>query len=213
MNKMFFDEDYEPEMVLNDRIERLEEDLELGERILNPTSLPERWAYFSYLKGLEEGLSEMYSINFGYYISSFIAGMGIDAGTDVYFKINIDDKVFDIFYETINKQYPKKEEIVKEFFNKLLEFYKSPQGAVTYEKAVFLHNVSCSSELKQYLKERDMSAKQFILSLLQENPKHPQFSNNKEETISFKLTYTQESVWNQIRGDTDPEKIQHLVKQ
>jgi hypothetical protein len=208
---MFFDKDYEPEIVLDDKIERLEEDLEIGERILNPSSLPERWAYFSYLKGLEAGLNDMYSVNFGYTISSFIAGMGVDAGTDVYFKIGMDEAIFDI-YEEVRKQYENEENVVKQFFNKVLEWYKSEDGACNYEKAVYLHNVSCPSQVREYVKENNLTMKKFIIRLLEGTVKAPTINAENDDTISFRLTYSEEEKWVRLEGDDDPSKLQNLIQ-
>jgi hypothetical protein len=208
---MFFDKDYEPEIVLDDKIERLEEDLEIGERILNPSSLPERWAYFSYLKGLEAGLNDMYSVNFGYTISSFIAGMGVDAGTDVYFKIGMDEAIFDI-YEEVRKQYENEENVVKQFFNKVLEWYKSEDGACNYEKAVYLHNVSCPSQVREYVKENNLTMKKFIIRLLEGTVKAPTINAENDDTISFRLTYSEEEKWVRLEGDDDPSKLRNLIQ-
>ena len=53
---MFFDKQYDTTIIDNTTI--------------NEKYLPERWAKFAYTKGIENGLSEMYSVNFGYNISS-----------------------------------------------------------------------------------------------------------------------------------------------
>lgn len=194
---MFFDKQYDTTIIDNTTI--------------NEKYLPERWAKFAYTKGIENGLSEMYSVNFGYNISSFIAGMGVDAGTDVYFKLDLDDAIFDI-YEDCKNSSSDDVECLKQFFNKLLEFYKADDGICLYEKAVFHHNVRVSCELKKWFEQQGQSAKKTIFQLLDNSIEKPCVtSSGKDCNLTFKLTYSEQECWNGIPGVDGPSKIHHLL--
>ena len=212
---IFFDNDYEPGIIDETSIDDLEMKVGVLARPYPLEDLPNRWAYFSYLKGLENGLSEMYSINFGYIISSFISGMGVDAGTDIYFRMGIDEAVFDI-YEDCNKLSKKEgwteEKLVTEFFHTVLLFYKSPEGACKYEKAAFHHNIRVGSKTKTWFLSRKQSSKQTLNELMNQTIPCPQIKDNgKKENITFKFTYSEEESWNKLEGENDSDKLRSLL--
>lgn len=214
---MFFDEDYEPSIIDNKSIDELEMEQGILVRVINPTNLAERWAYFSYLKGLEAGLSDMYAVNFGSIISSFIGGMGVDAGTDLYFTLRMEDKIFDI-YEDCRKTYNDEVDVVKNFFNNVLEFYKSPEGACTYEKAVFQHNITIPVTLRDWIEREGMTIKEFVLYLMDKKNTLllgeldiPPWENGNNTQISFKLTFSQEEMWVVLESDDDPSRLRELM--
>jgi hypothetical protein len=153
----------------------------------------------------------MYSINFGSIISTFIAGMGVDAGTDVYFRLESDDAIFDI-YEECRKSYPDDEECVKQFFNKVLSFYKDEDGICKYEKTVFPHNIRISCELNQWFESQRGSKKEILMKLMNDVIPKPDIQfTGKDCNLTFKLTYTEQEYWNSLPGDDDPSKLQSLL--
>jgi len=215
---MFFQNEYEyePNIIDKKSFDELEKKVGVHGRPYSIESLPDRWAYFSYLKGLEHGLSEMYSINFGYTISSFIADMGVDAGTDIYFRVGMDDAIFDL-YEECNRLASKEEwndeEVIQEFFHCVLLFYKSPEGACKYEKAAFHHNIRVGSKTKTWFLSKKQSSKQTINDLMKRTIPCPQIKDNgKNENITFKFTFSEEERWNNLPGESDTEKLNSLLK-
>ena len=216
MNSWFFEETYEPQIIENISFNDLELRLNVIARHLPLDSLPNRWAYFAYLKGLEKGLTHMYSINFGYMISSFMAGLGVDAGTDIYFKLGIDEQIFDIYEESrsIAKQSGWTEkELAIEFFHAVLLFYMSPHGAMKYEKAIFQHNIRVGSTTKKWFLSRNQSSKKTIVELMRGKTKSPEIRDKgTDENLTFKFTYSEEEMWNDIEGEDDSSKLASLVE-
>lgn len=206
---MFFDKQYNTTIIENITIEKLEEKTKKS-RPYNHEDPADTWAYFSYLKGVEAGLSEMYAVNFGSIISSFVAGMGVDAGTDIYFKLDIDNEIFNI-YEECKKTNQKETKQLKQFFNKVLQFYQSPQGACKYEKAIFQHNIRVGNKLKQWFKEQGTTTNTITKLMNNEITNKPSWQKG-DENINFYLTYTNEEKWTQIEGDNDPAKIRTILR-
>lgn len=212
---MFFQNEYEPQIIENITFKELEQRVGTTNTPYNLEDLPNRWAWFSYLKGKEAGLNDMYCVNFGYTISSFIAGMGVDAGTDVYFNLTLDDAIFDIYencVNTANQEQWSEEKLVTEFFHMILLFYKSENGACKYEKAVFGHNIRVSSEIRSWFLSQKQSVKQTIVQLMNKTIESPHLhSTGKEENITFNFTYSEEDMWNKLPEETDTEKIEGLI--
>lgn len=207
---LFFDNDYEPSVIDETSIDDLEMKVGVQGRPYSIESLPDRWAYFAYLKGLENGLSEMYSINFGYTISSFMAGLGVDAGTDVYFTMKVDDIIFNI-YENCKNNYSEDKECAKQFFNIVLEWYKSSEGICKYEKAVFHHNIRISCELKNWFENQEQPVRKTIKELMNNQIHTPHEDGRRECNLTFKLSYSEEEMWNKIEGN-DVEKLASLLR-
>ena len=212
---MFFDNDYEPTIIENISFDELELKLGIFARPYPLDVLPQKWAWFAYLKAKQLGLSDLYCVSCGYYASSFIAGMGVDAGTDIYFNMRLDEAVFDIYekvYQNCKKEGWSEEQCVIEFFNSLLLFYKSPEGAVRYEKAVFGHNIRVSSDVKAWFVQRKQSNKQTLIELLEHTLEAPKvWGAGKDKNLSFKFTYSEEEKWVQLPGENDAEKLKHLL--
>lgn len=219
VNKMglFFKKDYDTNIIEEISLNDLESRLNIEERLYPINTNPEKWAYFSYLKGIETGLNYMYAVNFGYILSSFIAGMGVDAGTDMYFKLGIDDAIFDLFDECNLVAYKEgwtEEQTVQEFFHRVLLFYKSPGGACKYEKAVFNHNVRVGTKTKEWFLSQKQSSKQTLNNLIEDVISCPGITDTgKEENITFKFTYSEEELWNKLDGETDTEKLRGLLSE
>ena len=145
-----------------------------------------------------------------------MAGLGVDAGTDIYFKLGIDEQIFDIYEESrsIAKQSGWTEkELAIEFFHAVLLFYMSPHGAMKYEKAIFQHNIRVGSTTKKWFLSKNQSSKKTLVELMRGKTKSPEISDKgTEENLTFKFTYSEEEMWNDIDGESDTEKIKRLLR-
>lgn len=207
---MFFEE-YTYLIIDGRTITEIEEKVGLNQatRHLPLDSKPNQWAYYAYLRGMEAGLEDMYAINFGSIISSFCAGLGVDAGTDIYFQEKMDDTIFQIYEQAYNNK-GNDGERVKQFFNEALQFYLSDDGACKYERAVFFHKIRVPCKLKQQLQKQG-TIKEGILSLMDGTTLPHDYSTGEKCDITFKLTYTQETRWIS-QGNTDSERLQKLIQ-
>lgn len=95
---MFWKKEYEYTIIDNVGLEELEEFLHTNHIYLNLDGCAERWAAFSNYYGRKHGLNELESASFSSIISTFMAGMGVSAGTDAYFNEEaIENKVIDLY--------------------------------------------------------------------------------------------------------------------
>ena len=212
---MFFEHNYQYTIIEDITFDEIEQRIGIKERTHHIQSPSERWAYFSYLKGIENGLNDIYAVNFGYTISSFITGLGVDAGTDIYFQVGIDDAIFDIYeklYQTSKQEGWPEQKIVTEFFHTVLLFYKSDTGARKYEKTIYGHNIRVSKELREWFLSQKQSVKQTILQLIDNTIERPGiYSQGKDENITFSFTISEEDLWNKLPGETDTGKLELLI--
>jgi hypothetical protein len=212
---MFFEKEYEYTIIEDVTFNELEKRNGIQERTHPTQSNPERWSYYSYLKAKENGLNDIYAVNFGYTISSFIAGLGIDAGTDIYFQQGIDDAIFDIYeklYSTSQNESWSEQKLVTEFFHTVLLFYKSGDGARKYEKAIYGHNIRLSTEIKDWFLQQNQSSKKTLVELMNKTILPPHMGiHAKDENVTFQFTFSEENMWNQLPGETDSEKLEGLL--
>lgn len=113
---MFFKE-YSPSIIEDYTIEELEDFLQQNNIHMNIVDSPTLWAAFANKYGREHGLKDHTAASFSCMVSMFIAGMGVSAGTEFYFKEEeIEFKIFD--------RYNKLDETVAEEENiKILFFF------------------------------------------------------------------------------------------
>lgn len=65
---------------------------------INQDSLSNRWGLFGNVYAREHGFDDLTSSSIGYMVSSYMTGMGVCCGSDVYFdEDRIDDKILDLF--------------------------------------------------------------------------------------------------------------------
>ena len=207
----FFTEEYEYTILENKTLEEIEQETE-NAQISLPDTRAGRWAKYATLKGAQAGLNFMYSINFGYNISSIVADMGIDAGTDIYFKLEMYDKIFDIF-EQVRKEYDDEKEVIKHFFNETLEFYKNE--AKNYEKTVYRIALRLSDNDMKILRQAAPTPKKAIFKLMDEK----EIDNNKKlvyeeltNRVDINLTWSEYEIFDDLEGDTPGEKVRLLIR-
>ena len=95
---MFWKTEHEYNIIEDISVEELEEFLTENHIYLNLDGAAERWAAFSNYYGRKHGLNPFESASFSSIISTFMAGMGVSAGTDVYFNEEaIENKVIDLY--------------------------------------------------------------------------------------------------------------------
>ena len=207
----FFDEDYEYTILENKPLDEIEQ--ETTNAVANlPDDRSGRWAKYAYLKGMQAGLNPIYATNFGYNITSIVAEMGIDAGTDIYFKLEMYDKIFDIF-ERIKKEYDDEQEIIKHFFNETLEFYKNE--AKKYEKNVYRFSLRLSANDMEVLRQTAPTIKEAIFKLIAEKEIDPDTKVGYEELtnrVDINLTWSEYEIFDDLEGDTPGEKVRLLIR-
>lgn len=113
---MFFKES-SPSIIEEYKLKELEDFLQQNNIHMNIVDCPTLWAAFANKYGREHGLKDHTAASFSYMVSMFIAGMGVSAGTEFYFKEEeIEFKIFD--------RYNKLDETVAEEENiKILFFF------------------------------------------------------------------------------------------
>ena len=95
---MFWKTEHEYNIIEDISVEELEEFLTENHIYLNLEGVAERWAAFSNYYGRKHGLNELEAASFSSIISTFMAGMGVSAGTDAYFNEEaIENKVIDLY--------------------------------------------------------------------------------------------------------------------
>ena len=95
---MFWEKEDEYKIIEDVSVEELREFLTENHIYLNLDGCAERWAAFSNYYGRKNGLNEFESASFSSIISTFMAGMGVSAGTDAYFNEEaIENKVIDLY--------------------------------------------------------------------------------------------------------------------
>lgn len=122
---MFWEKEDEYKIIIEDvSVEELEEFLTENHIYLNLDGAAERWAAFSNYYGRKHGLNELEAASFSSIISTFMAGMGVSAGTEAYFNEEaIENKVIDLY-----NQLPKDvDEISKKklLFRQVFDLYKN----------------------------------------------------------------------------------------
>ena len=120
---MFWKTEHEYNIIEDISVEELEEFLTENHIYLNLEGVAERWAAFSNYYGRKHGLNPFESASFSSIISTFMAGMGVSAGTDVYFNEEaIENKVIDLY-----NQLPETDEISRKrmLFRQVFDLYKN----------------------------------------------------------------------------------------
>ena len=120
---MFWKTEHEYNIIEDISVEELEEFLTENHIYLNLEGVAERWAAFSNYYGRKHGLNPFESASFSSIISTFMAGMGVSAGTDAYFNEEaIENKVIDLY-----NQLPETDEISRKrmLFSQVFDLYKN----------------------------------------------------------------------------------------
>ena len=95
---MFWEKEDEYKIIEDVSVSELEKFLTENHIYLSLGGCAERWAAFSNYYGRKHGLNPFESASFSSIISTFMAGMGVSAGTDVYFNEEaIENKVIDLY--------------------------------------------------------------------------------------------------------------------
>ena len=95
---MFWEKEEEYKIIEDVSVSELEKFLTENHIYLDLNGVAERWAAFSNYYGRKHGLNELESASFSSIISTFMAGMGVSAGTEAYFNEEaIEGKVIDLY--------------------------------------------------------------------------------------------------------------------
>ena len=208
----FFHEKYEYTILENKTLKEIEE--ETPNIILSlPDTRSGRWAKYASLKGAQAGLHIIYSINFGYNISSIVTDKGIDAGSDIFFRQTLDDEIIKI-YEHNKEKYPDEIDLLKHFFNDTLQFYKTQ--AQKYEKNAYRIPLKISQSDMQTLKSTAPTIKKAIFKLMDQKKNNTNESKIPYEEISVRteinLTLTEKERFDSLDGDSPSKKVIQLIR-
>ena len=90
---------------------------------LNLDGAAERWAAFSNYYGRKHDLNELEAASFSSIISTFMAGMGVSAGTDAYFNEEaIENKVIDLYNQLLETDEISRKRML---FRQVFDLYKN----------------------------------------------------------------------------------------
>ena len=120
---MFWEKEDEYKIIEDVSVSELEKFLTENHIYLDLMRAAERWAAFSNYYGRKHGLNPFESASFSSIISTFMGGMGVSAGTDVYFNEEaIENKVIDLY-----NQLPETDEISRKrmLFRQVFDLYKN----------------------------------------------------------------------------------------
>ena len=121
---MFWKKEDEYNIIEDVSVEELEEFLTENHIYLNLDGCAERWAAFSNYYGRKHGLNPFESASFSSIISTFMAGMGVSAGTEAYFNEEaIEGKVIGLY----NRLPEDADEISRKrmLFRQVFDLYKN----------------------------------------------------------------------------------------
>lgn len=83
------------------------------------------WAGFSNMYGLINGLTPIEARSFSYMVSMFMTGIGVNCGTDIYFREDsIEYDILGIF-DNLKKNISDEEELAKQLFFKIFDLYEN----------------------------------------------------------------------------------------
>ena len=165
---MFWKTEHEYNIIEDISVEELEEFLTENHIYLDLMGAAERWAAFSNYYGRKHGLNPFESASFSSIISTFMAGMGVSAGTDAYFNEEaIENKVIDLY----NQLPETADEISRKrmLFRQVFDLYKNDikkyelknrrievrVSEREYQKFIGLPGDSKSEKLRKLLKGDD----------------------------------------------------------
>lgn len=121
---MFWEKEDEYKIIEDVSVSELEKFLTENHIYLDLMGAAERWAAFSNYYGKKRGLNPFESASFSSIISTFMAGMGVSAGTDAYFNEEaIENKVIDLY----NQLPETADEISRKrmLFSQVFDLYKN----------------------------------------------------------------------------------------
>lgn len=165
---MFWEKEDEYKIIEDVSVEELEKFLTENHIYLNLDGAAERWAAFSNYYGRKHGLNELEAASFSSIISTFMAGMGVSAGTEAYFNEEaIEGKVIDLY----NQLPETADEISRKrmLFSQVFDLYKNDIAKYElknrrievrvsereYQKFIGLPGDSKSEKLRKLLKGED----------------------------------------------------------
>lgn len=106
-----------------------------------------RWAGFSNYYGRTHGLNDIESASFSAIISTFLAGLGVSAGTEYYFnELDIENKAIDIYNNLNSDNNMSETEKKQTFFKKIFQLYK--EDITQYERKN--HNLTFRVTEREY---------------------------------------------------------------
>lgn len=205
---IFWNEYHSPQMITDKPIKTTKYDF-LEEDIENYEQLNE-WVCYAIDRSREHNLSVVHESCLIYYVTLYMADMGISIGVeDKYFFKKLDKIIMDIYLSTPidmdeieRKQY---------FLNKLLKFFTD--GIIKqYERKLFQHNIRVSNDIKQWFDKQE-SVSETIINLINGSIEHPHLNANirGDDNIVFLLTYSEELEWNGLSSIDDPDRLRVLL--
>jgi len=170
----------------------------------------QEYVYASYYAHTHNMTDTVYLNTFSCLCSGIVGGMFMSVGSEYYFKEVLEYDAVDI----VGLDFENNEDKIKAI-HKLFEWFS--ENAAKYEKSVFQHGVRLPKQyhdklLKQkYIQEDTMVGK--IRYLMANNPSSNQkvVNNPDKKNLSWKFTYSDEKLWNEIQGETDLEKLVSII--
>ena len=146
---MFWENEDEYTIIEEISVEELQEFLNKNHISLSLDDTASRWAGFSNYYARQHGLNDLESASFSAITSTFMAGMGVSAGTEYYYnEENIENNVLDIYNSISAMDNLTETEKKQLLFKKIFKLYK--EDIEEYELKT--HNLNFRVTEKQYQK-------------------------------------------------------------
>lgn len=124
---IFFTENYEPNIIIPTTSEKtVQRWCDTHNVVINVRSdLSTYWTGFSNMYGQLNGLSYIEAGSFSYMVSTFLTGMGVSCGTDIYFRE--DDIEYHLLgvYDKLKEEEDDEEELAKKMFFAIFDLYRN----------------------------------------------------------------------------------------
>ncbi len=123
MKILFFKREYGPSIIHEYDLMELKKFLKDNQIYLEINDQPSLWAGFSQWFGRTHGLNELESASFSSIVSTFLSGLCVSCGTEMYFyEERIENRVID-YYNSQN--FENEKEQVKDLFYFIFNIYKN----------------------------------------------------------------------------------------
>lgn len=202
---IFFENTEEEYTIIEDTpLEEIAEEQNI-EMPVTPISCSDRWGCYAYMKMMQATGDEVYSMCFAYYIPALMTDMGMSAtAEEIYFKESLLDHVFHVVHDT-KKEYTDETQQKKECYHQLFDEFK--KGLPEYERKAFEYNARISDEIYDVLNKNGNKTEALIMFMNDEED-IPHVANNPPlKQFNFKLTWSEEKLYEQYKGDSATEKV------
>lgn len=181
---------------------------EIGKVLITPISCSDRWGCYAYMKMMQATNDEVYSACFSYYISLIMTDMGMSAtAEEVLFKESLLDHIFHVVHDA-KQEYLDETQQKKACYKVLFAEFK--EGLPEHERKAFKYNAKINDKIYNLLSENGNINKTLISYMKNESDLHV-VNNNPARQVSIYLTWSEEKLYEQYKGDSATEKVVNIL--